>query len=60
MKRVFVLLVALVLAGTLTACGGTGAQGNPEQPRPAQEENQSESSGTPQSAPPRFLHAGRE
>ena len=52
MKRVFVLLVALVLAGTLTACGGTGAQGNPEQPRPAQEESQSESSGTPQSAPP--------
>ena len=54
MKRMSALLIALALAGALTACGGTGTQSNPEQSQSSQGETQSGSgASTPhQSTPP--------
>lgn len=42
MKRIFAVLTALMLLGTLTACGETGNQSAPNSSQPAQEEITSE------------------
>lgn len=42
MKRIFAVLTALMVLGTLTACGETGNQSAPDSSQPAQEEITSE------------------
>ena len=54
MKRIFVLLTALILVCTLTACGGNETQNDSGQPQSIEEENQtgSETSSSTQSTLP--------